>query len=258
MKIMLYLFTIFYLVLPLRAEIVSETIEYTQDGTIMEGYLAYDSSIDGLRPGVLVVHEWKGLNDYARMRARMLAELGYIAFACDIYGKGVRPQSISAAAEQSGKYKGNRELLRARVNAGLKVLRENKLSDDNRLAAIGYCFGGTTVLELARSGADIDGVVSFHGGLDSPDPDAGKNIKCRVLVCHGADDPYESSEDLSAFQNEMRQGNVDWQMNFYGNAVHGFTNPEAGDDHESGYAYTESADKRSWRDMKIFFNEIFK
>jgi dienelactone hydrolase len=148
--------------------------------------------------------------------------------------------------------------LRARVNAGLDALRRQPLVDPKRIAAIGYCFGGTTVIELARSSADISGVVCFHGGLDSPTPADGKNIKCKVLVCHGADDPFSSPQDIAAFENEMRQGGVDWQLIKYGGAVHSFTQPNAGNDNSKGAAYNEKADKRSWEAMKQFFAEIFK
>jgi dienelactone hydrolase len=188
----------------------------------------------------------------------MLAQLGYVAFCADIYGKGVRPQNTAEAGAQAGKYKNDRQLLRARVNVGLDALRQQPLVDPKRLAAIGYCFGGTTVLELARSGADVAGVVSFHGGLDAPDPADGKNIKCKVLVCHGADDPFSSPQDIAAFENEMRKGGVDWQLIKYGGAVHSFTQPMAGNDNSKGAAYNEKADKRSWEAMKQFFAEIFK
>jgi len=188
----------------------------------------------------------------------MLAQLGYVAFCADIYGKGVRPKDPQEAGPLAGKYKSDRQLLRARVNAGLEALRQQPLVDPKRIAAIGYCFGGTTVLELARSGADIAGVVSFHGGLDSPTPADGKNIKCKILVCHGADDPFEKPADLAAFQSELRDAKVDWQLIEYGGAVHAFTQPMAGNDNSKGAAYNEKADKRSWEAMKQFFAEIFK
>src|ERR1019366_10702453 len=149
------------------AQLHPEIIEYKQREAVLEGYLAYDASIKGKRPGVLIVHQWKGLTDYEKQRAEMLAKLGYNAFALDIYGKGIRPQSGQEAGAQAGKYKSDRDLLRARAQAGLAVLQRHELTDLKHIAAIGYCFGGTTVIELARSGADIAGVVSFHGGLDS-------------------------------------------------------------------------------------------
>ena len=241
-----------------RAAIHTETIEYKQGDATLEGFVAYDDAIQGKRPGVLVVHQWMGLTDYEKHRAEMLARLGYVAFCADIYGKGVHPQNTAEAGAQAGKYKNDRQLLRARVNAGLDALRQQPLADPNRIAAIGYCFGGTTVLELARSGADIGGVVCFHGGLDAPNPDDGKNIKCKVLVCHGADDPFSSPQDIAALEDEMRKGGVDWQLIKYGGAVHSFTQPMAGNDNSKGAAYNEKADKRSWEAMKQFFAEIFK
>jgi len=241
-----------------QAKIVTQTVEYQQGDTTLEGYLAFDDSITGKRPGVLVVHQWMGLTDYEKHRAEQLAQLGYVAFCADIYGKGVRPKDTGEAGPLAGKYKGDRALLRARVNAALDVLEKNQLVDSKRVAAIGYCFGGTTVIELARSGADIAGVVSFHGGLDSPTPADGKNIKSKVLVCHGADDPFVKPSDLAAFEDEMRQANVDWTLIKFGGAVHSFTQPMAGNDNSKGAAYNEKADKRSWEAMKAFFAEIFK
>jgi len=239
------------------AKIITQTVEYKQGDTTLEGYLAYDDAVAGARPGVLVVHQWLGLTDYEKHRAEMLAQLGYVAFCADIYGQGVRPKDTKEAGVEATKYKSNRPLLRARVNAGLDELKKNPLVDQARVAAIGYCFGGTTVLELARSGAELNGIVSFHGGLDSPTPADGKNIKCKVLVCHGADDPFEKAEDLVAFEKELRDAGVDWRLIKYGGAVHSFTQPMAGNDNSKGAAYNERADKRSWQDMKSFFAEIF-
>ncbi len=241
-----------------HATIQTKTVDYRQGDTVLEGFVAYDDAIQGKRPGVLVVHQWMGLTDYEKHRAEMLARLGYVAFCADIYGKGVRPKNTAEAGALAGKYKSDRQLLRARVNAGLDALRQQPRVDSKQIAAIGYCFGGTTVLELARSGADVAGVVSFHGGLDAPDPNDGKNIKCKVLVCHGADDPFSSPQDIAALENEMRKGGVDWQLIMYGGAVHAFTQPGAGNDNSKGAAYNEKADKRSWAAMKQFFAEIFK
>jgi dienelactone hydrolase len=240
------------------AQIHTELIEYKHGDAVLEGYLAYDTGIKGKRPGVLIVHQWKGLTDYEKKRAEMLAKLGYNVFALDIYGKGIRPQSSQEAGAQAGKYKSNRDLLRARAQAGLAVLQKHELTDPKRVAAIGYCFGGTTVIELARSGADVAGVVSFHGGLDSPHPEDGRNIKCKILALHGADDPNVPPKDLAAFEDEMRQAKVDWQLVKYGGAVHSFTDWNAGDNPQQGAAYNEKADRRSWEAMKQFFAEIFK
>jgi dienelactone hydrolase len=239
-----------------RAAIHTETVEYKQGDTTLEGVLVYDDAIQGKRPGVLVVHQWFGLTDYEKRRATMLAQLGYVAFCADIYGKDSRPKDVSEAGTQAGKYKSDRALLRARVNAALDVLKKNEFVDTKRVAAIGYCFGGTTVIELARSGADLKGVVSFHGGLDSPTPSDGKNIKCKVLALAGADDPFQKPEDLTAFESEMRDNKVDWQIYFYGGAVHAFTQPDPGFVN-AGAKYNEKADKRSWEAMKQFFAEIF-
>jgi dienelactone hydrolase len=239
------------------AALHTETIEYKQGDTACEGYLAYDDAVKGPRPGVLVVHDWLGMDSYPKMRADMLAKLGYVAFAADIYGKDVRPKNPQEAGALAGKYKGDRALLRARVNAALDVLEKQPQVDTKHIAAIGYCFGGTTVLELARSGADIAGIVTFHGGLDTPTRDA-KNIKCKVLLCHGADDPYVPAADVAALQDELRSAKVDWQMIYYSGAVHSFTRASAGNDNSKGAAYNEHADKRSWEAMKEFFAEIFR
>lgn len=241
------------------AGVVGRTVEYRQGDTVLEGYLAYDDSVKGKRPGVLVIHEWGGLGAYEKGRAHQLAELGYVAFAADIYGKGVRPAGPELAAKEAAKYRGSdRSLLRARGAAGLDTLAKLPQVDPERLAAIGYCFGGTAALELARSGAKLNGVVSFHGGLNTPNPSDAKNIHGRVLVLHGADDPYVKPEEVDVFQKEMRQAKVDWQMNYYGGAVHSFSNPRSGNDPSKGAAYDKNADQRSWEAMKLFFGEIFK
>src|SRR5271154_1059899 len=257
MKNLISAILILFCVMKTQGAIHTETVEYKQGGTTLEGFLAYDDSISGKRPGVLVVHQWFGLTDYEKRRATQLAQLGYVAFCADIYGKDARPKNVQEAGAQAGKYKNDRQLLRARVNAGLDVLKKNEFVDTQRVAAIGYCFGGTTVIELARSGADIAGVVSFHGGLDSPNPDDGKNIKCKVLALAGADDPFQNPSDLTAFENEMRGAKVDWQIVFYGGAVHAFTQPNPGFVNARA-KYNEKADKRSWEAMKTFFAEIFQ
>lgn len=257
MKKLLLSFAIIGALLNAKAAIHTETVQYQQGDTALEGVLVYDDAIQGKRPGVLVVHQWLGLTAYEKRRAEMLAKLGYVAFCADIYGKGVRPKNVQEAGAQAGKYKSDRQLLRARVNAGLDVLEQNPLVDTKHVAAIGYCFGGTAVIELALSGADIAGVVSFHGGLDAPNPADAKNIKCKVLCEAGADDPFQKPEDLAAFENEMREAKVDWEITFYGGAVHAFTQPDPGFVN-AGAKYNEKADKRSWQAMKDFFAEIFQ
>lgn len=240
-----------------RAALKTETIEYKQGDTVLQGYLAYDDSVTAKSPAVLVVHDWFGMSDYVKKRADQLAQLGYVAFAADIYGKDVHPTNPKEAGAQAGKYKDDRPLLRARANAALDVLKQNPHVDSAHIAAIGYCFGGMAILELARSGADVAGVVSFHGTLDTPNPDDAKNIKGKVLVLHGADDPHVPPAQIAAFQDEMRKAGVDWEMTYYGNAVHSFSRPDSGSDNSKGVAYNEKADKRSWEAMRAFFNEIF-
>jgi dienelactone hydrolase len=258
MRILLALFLTAGMAMSVQAEIKTELIDYRDGDVVLQGYLAYDDAQTGSRPGILIVHQWMGLTDYEKMRARQLAELGYVAFAADIYGKNVRPQNMEEAAEQAGKYRSNRQLLRERAAAGLNWLRQHELTDSTRVAAIGYCFGGGTVLELARSGAHVNGVVSFHGNLDTPDPEDARQIIGKVLVCHGAEDPHVTIENVDAFQREMDDAGVDWYMISYGGAVHGFTQPGAGDDPSRGVAYNAAADRRSWRAMRNFFDEIFK
>ncbi len=249
----------FFLILTLgsfsaQAKLIKKTIEYRDDSNLFEGYLVYDNTIKSPRPGVLVVHNWLGITDETKAKVEAVAALGYVAFAADIYGKGVRPSKAEAGAI-AGKFKGDRQLLRSRVNLGLQTLSTQKNVDPKNLAAIGYCFGGTTVIELARSGADIKSVVSFHGGLDSPSPKGGNDIKAKILALAGADDPFQKPEDLLAFQAEMRSSKVDWQMIQYGRAVHSFTEKGAGSDNSKGAAYNESADHRSWQAMKDFLKE---
>jgi dienelactone hydrolase len=240
-----------------QAAVKTETITYKHGDVTLEGYLAYDDAGTGKRPGILIVHEWTGHNPYVRKRAEQLAELGYVAFALDMYGKGVMAKDAAEARKMSDTYKKDRALMRARAGAGLDVLRKHPRVDAKKLAAMGYCFGGTTVLEMARGGADLAGVVSFHGGLDTPSPADAKNIKGKVLALHGADDPFVPPAQVAAFEDEMRKAKVDWQLVKYGGAVHSFTNKDAGNDASRGAAYNAKADQRSWEAMKGFFNELF-
>lgn len=240
-----------------QAAIETQPLEYQQGDVRLIGYLAIPKEAAGPRPGILVVHEWKGLNDYAKHRAEQLAELGYVALAADIYGEGKIAADTKEAAELSGLYKKDRALLRARTAAALAALKAQPQVNKTQIAAIGYCFGGTAVLELARDGAELKGVVSFHGGLDTPTPTDPKRIRTKVLALHGADDPYVPPEQVATFEQEMRTGGVDWQLISYGGAVHGFTNPDNGNDNSKGAAYNAAADARSWTAMQQFFAELF-
>jgi dienelactone hydrolase len=240
----------------LQAAIVEQALEYKSGNILCEGWQAYDDAVTGKRPGVLIVHQWTGISDHEKEAARKLAALGYNVFIADIYGKGIRPQP-PAAGKEAGKYKADRALLRARVNAALDVLRGDPRTDASKLAAIGYCFGGTTVLELARSGAAVSGVVSFHGGLDSPAPADGRNIKGKVLALHGADDPFVPAKDIAAFESEMKAASVGYELVQYPGAVHSFTHKAAGDDKSKGAAYDAAADRDSWQRMERFLEGLF-
>lgn len=240
------------------ATVRAEVVEYRHGDVVLEGFLAYDDASEAKRPGVLVVHEWQGLGDYVKRRAQQLAELGYVAFAADLYGKGVRAKDHAEAATLSGIYRSDRRLMRARVLAALDELKRHALTDAEHVAAIGYCFGGTTVLELARSGAAIAGVVSFHGGLDTPHPEDARHITARILVLHGAEDPFVPPEQVAAFEQEMRDAGVSYQLIRYEGAVHSFTVPEAGNDPSTGMAYHPEADRQSWAAMQEFLARIFR
>lgn len=239
------------------AAIKTETIEYRDGSQVLEGFIAYDDANDKPRPGVLVIHDWTGLQDYAKRRTTMLAEMGYVAFAADVYGKGVRPVDPKECMVESGKYRNDLPLLRKRVMLALDELKKNPRVDKSKLAAIGYCFGGSSVLELARSGADVKGVVSFHGGLKTSMPAEPGTIRAKILVCHGADDKFVNGE-VPGFKDEMAKSKADMTFVAYPGAVHSFTKKEAGDDPSKGQAYNAKADEESWAAMKKLFAEIFR
>ena len=244
------------------AEIKTETVVYTDGDLKLEGFVAYDSQLvdqsNGKAPGVLVVHQWMGLTDYEKRRCRELAAMGYVAFALDIYGQGIRPDNQGDAGKQATIYKKDRALYRKRLNLGLEQLKSRPNVSGDSCGAIGYCFGGTGVLELVRSGADVEGVVSFHGGLDSPSPKDGNNIKAEILVCHGADDPFVPAADILAFKKELEDAEVKYEMIVYPDAVHSFTQPMAGNDNSKGAAYNAEADKKSFEAMKGFFKRLLE
>jgi dienelactone hydrolase len=247
------------LTLPLLAlaQAATGTVEYKDADTVLEGYVAVPQDTGTKRPAVLVIPDWMGVSDHYRRIADKLAGMGYVALVVDMYGKGVRPTTREEAAALATKYKNDRNLMRERGKAALAELKKIAQVDQGRIGAIGYCFGGTAVLELARSGAPVAAVVSFHGGLDTPTPEDARNIKGSVLALHGADDPFVPPAQVSAFQDEMRNARIDWQFISYANAVHAFTAPAAGNDPSKGVAYNEKADKRSWEAMAAFFGEIF-
>ncbi len=240
------------------AAIITQPVEYTANGTTMEGFVAYDDAIKNPRPGILIVHDWMGLSAFTKQKAEQLASEGYVAFAVDVYGKGTRPKDQKEAAQFANKYKADRPLLRSRMKAAYDALTAMKQVDKQKVVVMGYCFGGTAALELARSGAPIVGTATFHGGLSSPTPQDAKNIKGQVLVMHGADDPFESAQEIAAFKKEMADGNVNLTFIVYPDAVHAFTNPAAGNDKKSGAAYNAAADKKSWQDFEQFLGKVFK
>lgn len=239
-----------------RAEVQTKNVTYQHQDLELVGYLAWDDQFEGRRPGVLVVHEWWGLNGYARLRAEKLAQLGYVAFALDMYGQKVteHPQE---AREWSSAVRENVESWRQRAQAGLEVLRRQENVDPEQIAAIGYCFGGSTVQQLAYSGAPVKGVVSFHGGLTTPEADRTEPIKARILACHGAADPFIPEQAAQEFREALSEAGADWQMIYYADARHSFTNPDADERNIDGIQYNRKADVRSWHHMRLFFAELF-
>ena len=240
-----------------HAKLVTQSVPYTQDGVALQGYLAYDDTVSGKVPGVLVVHEWWGLNAYARSRAEKLAQLGYVAFALDMYGKGKSTEHPDQAGAWMKAINSNMDQWLKRAEAGLEVLKKQPHVDVHRIAAIGYCFGGATVQVLAYGGADLKGVVSFHGSLMPVSPEQAQRTKAKILICHGAQDPFNPPEALKNYVTAMNASKIDWQLVVYGNTRHGFTNPDAGKYGMDALAYNPSSDRRSWEQMQFFFKEIF-
>ncbi len=240
--------------------LVEEEIMYTSDSLTMKGFMVYDNQIGGKRPAVLVVHEWWGHNHYARKRARMLAELGYVAFAVDMYGDGKIAEHPKDATALMEEVMANIDNAKARFIAALNAVKSNQMTDGDKVAAIGYCFGGGVVLHMARMGVDLDGVVSFHGSLGTQMPAESGKVTAKVLVCNGADDPFTPKETVAGFKNEMESAGVDYEFIDYEGAVHSFTSMDAdtlGAKFEMPLAYNEAADKDSWQRMQQFFKIIF-
>ena len=229
-----------------QAAVTSQTIDYSSNGQSFEGLLVSPDGPAQKRPLVLLVHNWMGITAETQKQAARFAELGYVVFAADVYGKGIRPQNAKEAGVQATIYKSDRTLFRQRLNLALETALQQPGVNTGKVAVIGYCFGGTGALELARSGAELQASISFHGGLDSQNPADGKNITGQVLALHGADDPYESAEDLAAFQAEMQANNVSYQLIQYPGAVHSFTDVGAGTDNSKGAAYNAAADQQSF------------
>jgi len=237
-----------------------EEVDYSANSVILKGYLAYDGSVEGERPGVLVVHEWWGHNEYARKRADMLAELGYTALAVDMYGEGKQAEHPDKAGEFSSQVMQNIDTAKDRFMSAMKLLKGHTTVNPEKIAAIGYCFGGGVVLHMARMGVDLDGVVSFHGSLATEHPAQPGEVEASVLVCHGAEDQFVTPEQVEAFKQEMENAGVDYKFITYEGATHSFTNPNAdkyAEEFGIPVGYNEQADKKSWADMQQFFDRIF-
>jgi len=242
---------------PANPEIVTREITYKIDTLTCKGFLAFDNSVHGKRPGVLVAHEWWGLNDFTKTQTKNLARDGYIAFAVDMYGNGKTTNDPKIAMTMASGVRGT-PYMRQRIESGFKTLLEQPDIDPQRVGAIGFCFGGSAVLELAYSGAAVKGTVTFHGGLFAPNNDDMKSIKSKFLILHGANDPTMKPEVISQFRESLAKSGVDWQMVYFSNTVHAFTNPASGNDPSKGVAYNPVSARRAFLYMQDFFKEIFQ
>jgi dienelactone hydrolase len=240
-------------------KIQTKTVEYKAQDVVMKGYLAYDESIKGKRPGVLVVHEWWGVNDYIRRRGRMLAELGYVALALDMYGEGKQAMHPTDAGKFSSELMQNFDVSKARFLAAMDFLKQQGMVDPTRVAAIGYCFGGGVVLNMARQGVDLKGVASFHGSLKAVKPAQPGVVKAKILVLHGADDKFIPQDQIDAFKQEMKTAGADYEFISYPGALHSFTNPDADENAKKfnmAIGYNSDADRKSWDELKKFLGTI--
>jgi dienelactone hydrolase len=243
-----------------HAEIIGKVVEYTANNVALKGYIVYDNALKEKRPAVIVVHEWWGVTDYPKKRAEMLASLGYVAFAIDMYGDGKTADNPTDAQKYAGESMKDLSLLRAKFQAAIEILKNNDLVDSTRIAAIGYCYGGGVVLNMARAGVDLKGVVSFHGSLATTTPAEKGTVKAKILVCNGGVDKFISENDIKNFKQEMKAAGADFKFLSYKGALHAFTNPaatELGKKFNMPIAYNENGDKRSWKEMRIFLKRIF-
>lgn len=258
MKVLLTLTMVVAIAGTSLAEIRTETVHYKAGDTDLVGYLAWDDSVEGPAPGVLVIHEWWGLNDYAKKRTREVAALGYVAFALDMYGEGQNTEDPQQSGRWASDIRRDAAKAKERLAAGLDVLRNHELVDKNRVAAMGYCFGGGMVLNMARANMPVRGVVSFHGGLSNNFGWRPETIQPEVLVLHGGADPTIDDEEIADFLKEMRETDANYQFNIYSDARHAFTNPAADDRDSEAVGYNQQADERSWEAMKMFFAEVLE
>ena len=244
-----------------ESSVTGKEVTYTAGGTTLKGYLAYNENIEGPRPGIIVVHEWWGHNEYARKRAEMLAELGYTAFAVDMYGDGKQANHPDNAGKFAMAVMQNMEVASERFNAGVRFLKEQPQTNSEKIAAIGYCFGGGIVLHMALAGSDLDGVVSFHGSLPADSVSNPDQVNAKLLVLNGADDPFVPQEQRDAFKKAMDDADVEYNFINYPGAKHSFTNPASdttGKKFNMPLAYNKEADEKSWAEMKKFFEDLFK
>lgn len=237
----------------------TQTIDYRDDDSVvlLQAYMAYEDSTKQKRPVVLIAHAWNGRDNFVEEKTRHLSKLGYIGFAMDVYGKGICGDGLETNQKLMQPLMEDRKMLLQRLMAGLKTARQVEVADTEKIAAMGYCFGGLCVLDLARSGADLKGIVSFHGLLQQSKEVPAKNVKAKVLAFHGSDDPMVPTDDILKFEQEMTDANVDWQLHIFGGTMHAFTNPEA-NDCKMGTVYNPQAEKRSWLEAVRFFEEIFQ
>lgn len=256
-KLTASIFLFLLLASPLLAQVTETPQEYTLEGITFEGQAIRSEIIEEAQPGVLIFPQWKGISDHEMRWGRELAKLGYAVFVADMYGKGKRATSGEEARALAGPFYQDetRQMMRDRANAALEQMRAQPMVDDEHIYAIGFCFGGTNTLELVRSGAELDGAVSFHGNLTSPRPATSGEIKSELLICHGGADPHVPWEDVTAFRSEMDEAGAQYRMVVYSDAVHAFTDRDAGDDPSVGVAYNEAAAKDAWKQMMRFFEE---